>query len=122
MRTNPVPAMNDRTAAHAPARVSRVLAVAAVAALIMGGCASTEARQARTPNPPDWIYGTWVDCNPSRRDLLGPDWNFSVHNVQKYTLGYIIDLGPEIIREDQGADWYRFEYPNKGRAGGPPPL
>ena len=41
-----------------------------------------------------------------------------MHNVQKYTLGYIIDLGPEIIREDQGADWYRFEHPNRGVPGG----
>ena len=118
MRKDPVPAMKDKTAAPASARVSRVLAFTAVAALIVSGCASTESRQARTPNPPEWIYGTWVDCNPSRRALLGPDWKFSFHNIQKYSMGYIVDPGSEIIREDQEADWYLFEYPNRGVPGG----
>lgn len=102
---------------HARAHLG-VSMVLVVAALIVSGCASTDARQARTPNPPEWIYGTWIDCNPSRRALLGPDWKFSVHNIQKYSLGYIIDLGRKIIREDQGADWYRFEYSNRGVPGG----
>lgn len=88
-----------------------------VVAAIVSGCASTDARQARTPNPPEWIYGTWSDCNPSRRAALGPDWKFSAHSIQRYSFGgLLIDLA--VIREDQGADWYRFEYPNRGVPGG----
>lgn len=94
----------------------KLLALIGVAAVIVSGCASTDARQSRTPNPPAWIYGTWVDCNPSRRAALGPAWKFSARNIQKYTLGYLIDLA--IIREDQGADSYRFEYANRGVPGG----
>lgn len=88
----------------------------AMAVGFLGGCEEGPgAEPTHVLNPPSWIHGTWVYCDPTLASLVDDYWKFSAHNVEHRSSGIVLDYtewakaARVTISDDHGEGWYSLD-------------